>query len=68
MLKVRYVRIGSRLKAQPVKNNFIWLGTRQQLAMLNLAAIAMDNPISLFFVVGDVGVILDCKFTAFYRD
>ena len=39
----------NRLRLNPSKTQFIWLGTRQQLAKLDLAALAADFPISLFF-------------------
>ena len=54
----------SRLRLSPSKTQFIWFGTRQQLAKLDLSAIAADFPNFIFSsVVPDLGVTLDQELT-----
>src|SRR6218665_3442950 len=51
-----------RLNAQ--KTKFIWLGSRQQLAKLNLDALSAEFPTTSFSqVVRDLGVLLDSELT-----
>src|SRR6218665_1983508 len=46
------------------KTKFIWLGTRQQLAKLNLDALSAEFPTMPFSqVVRDLGVLLDSELT-----
>jgi len=46
------------------QNKFIWLGTRQQLAKLDMATLAAEFPrLLLFSVVRDLCVILDQELT-----
>ena len=54
----------NRLRLNPSKTQFIWLGTRQQLAKLDLSTIAADFPQFVFSsVVRDLGVTLDQELT-----
>src|ERR1700733_7399435 len=54
----------NRLRLNPSKTKFIWLGTRQQLSKLDLAAIAADFPhLTFSSVVRDLGVTLDQELT-----
>src|SRR5678815_1500850 len=54
----------NRLRLNPSKTQFIWLGTRQQLAKLDLPTIAADFPQFVFSsVVRDLGVTLDQELT-----
>src|SRR6218665_1605025 len=51
-----------RLNAQ--KTKFIWLGTRQQLAKLNLDSVSAEFPTMSFSqVVRDLGVLIDSELT-----
>ena len=50
----------NRLRLNPSKTQYIWLGTRQQLAKLDLAFLAAEFPQVPFSTsVQDLGVILD---------
>ena len=50
----------NRLRLNSLKTQFIWLGTRQQLAKIDLAALAHEFPLVTFSTsVRDLGVILD---------
>jgi len=51
----------NRLRHNPSRTQHIWLGTRQQLAQLDLAAIAANFPHAIAFSVSarDLGVTLD---------
>src|SRR6218665_2279400 len=52
------------MSTNPSKTQFIWFGTRQQLAKLDLSAIAADFPHFIFSpVVCDLGVTLDQELT-----
>src|SRR6218665_3769127 len=54
----------NRLRLNPSKTQFIWFGTRQQLAKLDLSAIAADFPHFIFSpVVRDLGLTLDQELT-----
>src|SRR6218665_3554653 len=54
----------NRLRLNPSKTQFIWFGTRQQLAKLDLSPIAADFPHFIFSpVVRDLGVTLDQELT-----
>src|SRR6218665_2680990 len=54
----------NRLRLNPSKTQFIWFGTRQQLAKLDLSAIAADFPQFIFSpVVRDLGVTQDQELT-----
>src|ERR1700733_14427138 len=54
----------NRLRLNPSKTKFIWLGTRQQLSKLDLAAIATEFPhLTFSSVVRDLGVTLDQELT-----
>src|SRR3984885_425151 len=54
----------NRLRLNPSKTKFIWLGTRQQLSKLALAAIAADFPhLTFSSVVRDLRVTLDQELT-----
>ena len=54
----------NRLRLNPSKTQFIWLGTRQRLAKLDLSTIAADFPHFAFSsVVRDLGVTLDQELT-----
>ena len=54
----------NHLRLNPSKTQFIWLGTRQQLAKLDLSTIASDFPQFVFSsVVRDLGVTLDQELT-----
>ena len=48
----------NHLCLNPTKTKFIWLGTRQQLARLDLTDIASQFPIHAYSS-SDLGVILD---------
>ncbi len=55
-------RLDVRLNVQ--NTQFILMGTRQQLANLNLDALPAEFPTMFFYsVVRDLGVLLDSKFT-----
>ena len=50
----------NRLRLNPSKTQYIWLGTRQQLAKLDLAAMAVRFPhIAFSLSVRDLGLTLD---------
>ena len=50
----------NRLRLNSLKTKFIWLGTRQQLAKLDMVALATNFPNFIFSsVVRDLGVTLD---------
>jgi len=52
------------LHLNSLKTEFIWLGTRQQLAKLDMATLAAEFPhFSFSSVVRDLGVILDQELT-----
>src|SRR6218665_2200298 len=54
----------NRLRLNAQKTKFIWLGTRQQLAKLNLDAVSAEFPTMSFSqVVRDLGVLLDSELT-----
>ena len=54
----------NRLRLNPSKTQFIWLGTRQQLAKLDLCALSTQFPLFTFCTsVRDLGVILDQELT-----
>ena len=54
----------NRLRLNPAKTQFIWLGTRQQLARLDMAALTAAFPLfTLSSVVRDLGVTLDQELT-----
>ena len=54
----------NRLRLNPAKTKFIWLGTRQQLARLNLADLAIEFPSYTFSTtVRDLGILLDQELT-----
>ena len=54
----------NRLRLNPAKTKFMWFGTRQQLAKLNLDDLANKFPIYIFAAtVHDLGVLLDQKLT-----
>ena len=54
----------NRLRLNPLKTQFIWLGTRQQLAKLDLNLLAAEFPLISFSTsVRDLGVILDQELT-----
>src|SRR6218665_1148984 len=54
----------NRLRLNPQKTKFISLGTRQQLAELNLDALSAEFPTMSFSqVVCDLGVLLDSELT-----
>ena len=54
----------NRLRLNSLKTQFIWLGTRQQLAKLDMAALATAFPHFVFSsVVRDLGVTLDQELT-----
>ena len=54
----------NRLRLNPSKTQFIWLGTRQQLAKIDLAALATEFPQFAFSTtVRDLGVTLDQELT-----
>src|SRR6218665_1179386 len=54
----------NRLRLNPSKTQFIWFGTRQQLAKLDLSAIAADSSHFIFSpVFRDPGVTLDQELT-----
>ena len=54
----------NRLRLNSPKTQFIWLGTRQQLAKLDMAAIAAAFPLFVFSsAVRDLGVTLDQELT-----
>src|SRR6218665_2098010 len=50
----------NRLRLNPSKTQYIWLGTRQQLAKLDLAAMAVRFPhIAFSLTIRDLGLTLD---------
>src|SRR6218665_3915660 len=50
----------NRLRLNPSKTQYIWLGTRQQLAKLDIAAMAVSFPHTAFLLtVRDLGLTLD---------
>ena len=54
----------NRLKLNAGKTEFIWLGTRQQLAKLNMSPLQIkDQVITPLDKVRDLGVIIDSKLT-----
>src|SRR6218665_850489 len=54
----------NRLQLNPSKTQYIWLGTRQQLAKLDLAAMAVRFPhIAFSLTVRDLGLALDQQLT-----
>src|SRR6218665_2185191 len=54
----------NRLRLNSAKTQFIWLGTRQQLARLDMAALSAAFPLLTFSsAVRDLGVTLDCELT-----
>jgi hypothetical protein len=54
----------NRLRLNPSKTQFIWLGTRQQLAKINLGGLAAEFPQFTFSTsVRDLGVTLDQELT-----
>src|SRR5678816_1555243 len=54
----------NRLRLNPAKTKFIWLGNRKQLAKLDLAALATEFPsYAISTTVRDLGVLLDQKLT-----
>ena len=54
----------NRLRLNPSKTQFIWLGTRQQLTKINLADLAIEFPQFTFSAtVRDLGVTLDQELT-----
>jgi len=54
----------NRLRLNSAKTKFIWLGTRQQLAKLDLATLAAEFPSYTFSAtVRDLGLILDQELT-----
>src|SRR6218665_3858974 len=54
----------NRLRLNARKTKFIWLGTRQQLAKINLDALSTEFPTMSFSqVVRDLGVVLDPELT-----
>src|SRR6218665_1062724 len=54
----------NRLRLNPSKTHYIWLGTRQQLAKLDLAAMAVRFPhIAVSLTVRDMGLTLDQQLT-----
>ena len=54
----------NRLRLNPNKTQYIWLGTRQQLAKINLEALALEFPwITFSSSVRDLGVTLDQELT-----
>jgi len=57
-------RSSNRLRLTSTKTQFIWLGTRQQLARLDMAALSAAFPLLIFSsAVCDLGVTLDCELT-----
>src|SRR6218665_629148 len=54
----------NRLRLNSAKTQFILLGTRQQLALLDMAALSAAFPLLTFsYAVRDLGVTLDCELT-----
>src|SRR6218665_814300 len=54
----------NRLRLNSAKTQFIWLGTRQQLARLDMAALSdAFSLLSFSSSVRDLGVTLDCQLT-----
>jgi hypothetical protein len=54
----------NRLRLNSTKTKFIWLGTRQQLAKLNLTALSEEFPdITFSSTVRDLGILLDQELT-----
>src|SRR6218665_43128 len=54
----------NRLRLNSAKTQFIWLGTRQQLARLDMAALSDAIPLLTFCsAVRDLDVTLDCELT-----
>src|SRR6218665_1591514 len=50
----------NRLGLNSAKNQFLWLGTRQQLALLDMAAFPL---LTFSSAMRDLGVTLDCELT-----
>src|SRR6218665_1332303 len=54
----------NRLRLNSAKTQFIWLGTRQQLARLDMTALSDAFPLLAFSsAVRDLDVTLDCQLT-----
>src|SRR6218665_2909339 len=54
----------NRLRLNSAKAQFIWLGTRQQLVRLDMAALSAAFPLLTFSsAVRDLGITLDCELT-----
>src|SRR6218665_313744 len=54
----------NRLRLNSAKNQFLWLGTRQPLALLDMAALSAAFPLLTFSsAMRDLGVTLDCELT-----
>ena len=54
----------NRLRLNPAKTKFMWFGTRQQLAKLNLDDLANKFPSYTFSATArDLGVLLDQELT-----
>src|SRR6218665_1438253 len=52
----------NRLRLNSAETQFIWLGTRQQLARLDIAALSHAVPLLTFSsAVRDLGVTVDCQ-------
>src|SRR6218665_1936924 len=61
---LQIINITNRLHLNPSKTKYIWLGTRQQLANLDLAAMAVRLPhIAFSLTVRDLGLTLDQQLT-----
>jgi ribonuclease P/MRP protein subunit RPP40 len=54
----------NRLRLNPTKTQYIWFGTRQQLAKIDMKALALEFPLVTFSpFVRDLGIILDQELT-----
>ena len=54
----------NRLRLNPTKTQYIWFGTRQQLAKIDMDALALEFPLITFSpFVRDLGIILDQELT-----
>src|SRR6218665_2249292 len=53
----------NRLRLNSAKTQFIWLGTRKQLAHLDMAALSAAFPLTFSSAVRDLGVTQDCELT-----
>ena len=54
----------NRLRLNPTKTQYIWFGTRQQLAKIDMKALALEFPLITFSpFVRDLGIILDQELT-----